>query len=59
MLLPIWLLNYQYSGNTYRIVANGFTGTIAGKYPKSWIKIAFLVLALLFVALIIFYFAEG
>ena len=59
VLLPVWLLNYQYSGTTYRIVANGVTGTLAGKYPKSWIKIAFLVLVLLLIGLIIFYFAEG
>ncbi len=59
VLLPVWLLNYQYGGTTYRIVANGVTGTLAGKYPKSWIKIAFLVLVLLLIGLIIFYFAEG
>ncbi len=59
VLLPVWLLNYQYSGTTYRIVANGVTGTLAGKYPKSWIKIAFLVLVLLLIGLIIFSFAEG
>ncbi len=59
VLLPIWILSYQYSGNAYRIVANGVTGAIAGKYPKSWVKIAFLVLAILIVALIIFGFAEG
>ena len=53
VLLPVWLLSYQYSGNAYRIVANGVTGAIAGKYPKSWIKIAFLVLAILIAALII------
>ncbi len=54
VLLPIWLLSYQYGGQTYRIVANGFTGAVAGKYPKSWIKIGFLVLAILIVLLIIF-----
>ena len=59
ILLPIWLLNYQYSGTTYRIVANGFTGELAGKYPKSWIKIGLLVLAILIVMLIIFAFAQG
>jgi hypothetical protein len=53
VLLPIWLLSYQYAGNTYRIVANGFTGTVAGKYPKSWIKIGLLVLVILIVLLII------
>jgi hypothetical protein len=59
VLLPVWLLNYQYRGTTYRIVANGVTGTLAGKYPKSWIKIGLLVLAILIVMLIIFFYAEG
>ena len=56
---PIWLLNYQYGGTTYRIVANGVTGALAGKYPKSWIKIGLLVIAILIVMLIIFLYAEG
>jgi len=34
-------------------VANGFTGAVAGKYPKSWIKIGFLVLVILIVLLIV------
>ena len=54
VLLPVWLLNYQYGGQTYRIVANGVTGALAGKYPKSWIKITFLVLAIVLVLLIVF-----
>lgn len=59
VLLPVWLLNYQYGGTTYRIVANGVTGALGGKYPRSWIKITLLVIFLLVVALIIFYFAES
>jgi len=54
VLLPIWLLSYQYGSKTFRIVANGVTGSIAGKYPKSWIKIALLVLIILIVMIIIF-----
>ena len=53
VLLPIWLLNYQYGATTYRVAVNGFTGTIAGKYPKSWGKIALLVLVILIVLLIV------
>ncbi len=59
VLLPIWLLTYQYGARTFRIIANGFTGAIAGKYPKSWIKITILVIAILIVMLIIFALAEG
>jgi hypothetical protein len=33
-------------------VINGVTGTIAGKYPKSWIKITLLFLTIVIVALI-------
>ena len=59
ILLPIWLLSYQYGARRFQIVANGVTGTIGGKYPKSWIKIAFLVLTIMIITLIIFAFAEG
>jgi hypothetical protein len=59
VLLPLWLLTYQYGAKTYRIACNGVTGTVAGKYPKSWIKITLLVLALLILFLIIFIFGQG
>ena len=59
VLLPIWLLTYQYGAKTFRIACNGVTGTVAGKYPKSWIKITLLVIALLILLMIIFIFAEG
>jgi hypothetical protein len=47
ILVPIWLLTYNYGTRNFQVVINGFTGTIAGKYPKSWVKIMFAVLALL------------
>lgn len=59
VLLPIWLLSYQYGAKTFRIVVNGLTGVVAGKYPKSWIKISLLVLTILIVMLMVFVFAEG
>jgi DNA-directed RNA polymerase subunit RPC12/RpoP len=45
ILAPIWLLSYNYGAQNYQVVINGYTGTIAGKYPKSWVKIFFAVLA--------------
>ena len=53
ILLPVWLLSYNYIGKPYQIVVNGYTGTIAGNYPKSWIKITLLVIAILIVVVII------
>jgi hypothetical protein len=45
ILVPIWLLSYTYGRKAYQVVANGYTGEIAGEYPKSWIKIMLAVIA--------------
>jgi hypothetical protein len=47
ILVPLWLLSYHYGHEAYQVVINGTTGTMAGNYPKSWIKIALLVLFIL------------
>jgi DNA-directed RNA polymerase subunit RPC12/RpoP len=50
LLLPIWVGNYQYQGRTYRVLANGQTGQVAGDKPVDSVKVA-LLLALLLAAL--------
>ena len=50
ILVPIWLLAYDYGARHFQVVLNGYTGAIAGKYPKSWVKITLAVLAGLAVA---------
>ncbi len=47
ILTPIWLLTYNYGARNFQVVINGFTGAIAGRYPKSWIKITCAILAIL------------
>jgi Zn finger protein HypA/HybF involved in hydrogenase expression len=49
ILTPVWLLTYTYHAKSYQVVINGVTGTLAGSRPWSWIKIALLVLIVLFV----------
>jgi hypothetical protein len=44
ILVPVWLLSYLFSSKSYQMVVNGYTGKMAGDYPKSPWKIAFLVL---------------
>ena len=44
VLVPIWLLSYNYGRRAFQVIVNGYTGKIAGRYPYSWIKIALLVL---------------
>ena len=53
ILAPIWLLSYNYGAKNFQVVINGYTGTIAGAYPKSWVKITFAVLGGLVLAGII------
>ncbi len=45
ILVPIWLLTYDYGSRNYQVVINAYTGAIAGKYPLSWTKITLAVLA--------------
>jgi len=50
ILVPLWLLSYFYGRRSFQVVVNGYTGAMAGEYPKSWIKITLAVLAFLALA---------
>jgi DNA-directed RNA polymerase subunit RPC12/RpoP len=52
ILAPIWLLTYSYGAKAYQAAMNGFTGAISGEYPKSWIKVTLLVIAIIVVVLV-------
>ena len=54
VLLPVWLLTYQYRSKTYQVAVNGFTGKIAGEYPLSWVKVMIAVVLGLIALAIIF-----
>ena len=47
ILVPVWLLTYNFGAKAFQVVVNGFTGQIAGKYPYSVWKVLFLILAAL------------
>jgi hypothetical protein len=53
VLMPIWLLSYTFGARNFQVVINGHTGTIAGDYPKSWIKILLMVLFIIIVVSIL------
>jgi hypothetical protein len=53
VLLPVWVLGYTYGARTYQVVVNGYTGTVGGKYPLSWIKITLAILAVIAVIVIV------
>ncbi len=51
--MPVWLVGYTYGRTTYQIVANGYTGQIAGERPYSWVKISFAQLRSVLLVLIV------
>jgi hypothetical protein len=53
ILVPVWLLTYSYANRPWQVVVNGVSGRIAGEYPKSWWKIALLVLVALIAIMLI------
>ena len=59
VLVPVWVLSYNYGAKTFQVVVNGYTGTIAGQHPLSWVKIALAVLAALIVILILVSLTSG
>ncbi len=52
VLLPVWVLTYNYGATTYQVVADNYTGKVAGKYPISWIKVSIVVAAILAVIVV-------
>jgi hypothetical protein len=44
VLVPVWLLSYNYGPRAFQVIVNGYTGKIAGKYPYSVWKIVLLIL---------------
>ncbi len=52
ILAPLWMLQYRFGVKNFQVVMNGYTGKISGDYPKSWVKIAFAVLAVIIVLFI-------
>lgn len=44
-LMPVWMLNVKYKGETYKFAMNGQTGKSVGNYPASKAKLACLFMS--------------
>ncbi len=53
ILVPVWLLTYTYGAQVYQVLVNGYTGRMAGQYPKSAWKIALIVIGVILFLLIL------
>jgi hypothetical protein len=52
VLVPVWLLSYMYGATAFQVIVNGYTGRIAGRYPKSVWKVVLLVLLAVLAAIV-------
>jgi hypothetical protein len=59
VLLPLWLLTYQYGAKTFRIVCNGFTGTVGRQVSEELDQGRAARHFILITMMIIFAFSEG
>ncbi len=58
VLVPVWLLTYNFGTRTFQVLVNGYTGKMEGTYPISaWKVIGLILIALLLV--ISFLYLEG
>lgn len=54
VLLPVWLLTYNYGAKSFQVTVNGFTGKVSGEYPLSWVKITIaIIIGLIILAIFI------
>jgi predicted RNA-binding Zn-ribbon protein involved in translation (DUF1610 family) len=51
VLVPVWLLVYNYRAKAFQVIVNGYTGKIAGKYPISTWKVLLVILLVAIVVL--------
>lgn len=58
ILVPVWHLRYDFGRSKYRVLVNGYTGKMAGEYPKSFWKISFFILFLLALLGVVIYVAQ-
>jgi len=53
ILAPIWLLTYNFGSRSFQAIMNGVTGAIQGEYPKSWVKLTLLGIAILIAVIVL------
>jgi Zn finger protein HypA/HybF involved in hydrogenase expression len=59
VLVPVWLFSYTYGKGAFQVLVNGYTGAVAGRYPKSvWKMLALVALGLLVLGVLVWLSAQ-
>lgn len=59
IIIPVYTTSYNYKGKNYNVVINGQNGKIKGAYPKSFVKIALLVILAIMALVGLYIYSEG
>ncbi len=59
VLLPVYTTAYTYKGKRYHVLINGQSGKVEGDYPKSPVRLAGIVLAVVILLALLYWFSEG
>lgn len=55
ILVPVWLVSYTYGSRNFQVLANGYTGELAGERPYSVWKIFFAVMGAVLALMVLLY----
>ena len=50
ILVPVWVVTYDFGAKSFQVVVNGYTGAVAGERPTSWVKVFFYIVLPILVA---------
>jgi len=53
VLLPVWIGNYRYKGQDFKIMVNGQTGKVAGEKPRDTFKMFGIILSVVATIIVI------
>ena len=54
ILVPAWVVSYNFGAKSFQVVVNGYTGAVAGDRPTSWVKVFFFIILPILLAIILF-----
>ena len=54
ILVPVWVVTYDFGAKSFQVVVNGYTGAVAGDRPTSWAKVFFYIVLPILLAIALF-----
>ena len=59
ILVPAWVVTYDFGARSFLVVVNGYTGAVAGDRPTSWVKVFFYIILPILLAIGVFLWVQS